>query len=195
MIDVIVKRLRTVAGVFGDRVWGAPNLDAMYSQPLPAVPSAFVLFMGDQAAGNLGDAHVLQEVTQSIGIVAVLDNQPGTPGQTPIETELGLPPLNQVLNAREALWYSLLGWSPDLRSDPLVYAGSTNLKSDATSLWHLFLFERARQLSDMAAFQTPDGEEPVPFLEFAPDYRIPTSGTPLPVAPLLASDLIQVPQE
>jgi hypothetical protein len=136
-----IARIRAANTMFGDRVAGAAEAAVALDKGALALPAAYVVPQADGAgAPSRTDSSRRQLVTETIGVLAVLDNR--TPAAGGVSDERGQAASDQAQLARRDLWRALLTWcaSPEQGYEPLYYTGSELRLIDDARLAVLFRF-------------------------------------------------------
>jgi hypothetical protein len=117
-LSAIVLQVKNLAPFFGDRVYGAADLETaadFLDNDLAETPAALVIPLAEDVTDNEFDSCLVLEVTYRFGVLVALP---------PSEyTTLGTVGWDQVALAREALLRCLFGWTPEGKGSPIVYAG------------------------------------------------------------------------
>jgi hypothetical protein len=135
-----IARIRAANTMFGDRVAGAAEAAVALDKGALALPSAYVLPLDDGAGPPARtDSTRRQQVTETIGVLVVLDNRIPPAGSS---DERGQAASDQAQLARRDLWRALLTWcpSPEAGYEPLYYTGSELRLIDDARLALLFRF-------------------------------------------------------
>ncbi|MBI1243764.1 MAG: hypothetical protein GC202_02070 [Alphaproteobacteria bacterium] len=134
--SLVIPRIRATVAVFGNRVAGAAELQRLAKDGRLARPCAFVVPGGEDASATLTVGDVTQQIRPRFGVVVCIDNT---------SDERGAAGAEQLVDLREALVASLVGWSPDdARYEGLVYRGMPDdpvADADRAQIWAQFDFE------------------------------------------------------
>ncbi len=132
----VITQLRTYAPIFGGRVGGASQYEAIEMSTNTAMPAAFVIPLSDDATPNGNEVGLYQVVSESIGIVVMMDNRADQRGQAVSTIAYS--------DVRAAIWAALLNWAPSEDQVPrgMEYVGAHLLVQDRARTEYQFIFRQ-----------------------------------------------------
>ena len=131
-IETVIARVKTAVPSLSSRVAGTASLERALAAEHLAVPSAFVVPLGEQASEVLTVPSITQTIEYVLGVVVAVDNTSDERGQTAADS---------LRAVRDELVAGLVGWTPDAALyDPLEYASAEIQEISAARLWWRFQF-------------------------------------------------------
>ncbi|NMG64886.1 hypothetical protein GPA19_08000 [Azoarcus indigens] len=133
----LVNQIRDRCPTFGGRVAGGLDWDpAMAASAKMALPAAYVVMTGDEAAPSQADNVVQQDIADEFDVCVVLDQ----------EDEAGVIAADAVHDIRAQLWRALVGFRPSPELEPIQYDGGGLLLINRARVVYRFGFSSAFQL-------------------------------------------------
>jgi hypothetical protein len=118
------------------------------------LPSAWLGQITEDVTPNEQDSGVIQQLSETLAVMAVLDNTGDYTGITAFD---------YVFTLRKQLWKILLGWNPDseIFEYPFEYAGGRVWASDDARLFYQFNFLIKSRITDEADGYVPSITTPL----------------------------------
>jgi len=133
-VALAIARIRAQVTAFASRVAGAAELQAAIDEGEQfAVPHAWVVYAGEDAAEPTTAGLMMQPTRIGLAVVVCVDNTADRRGAQATDSMFAL---------RAALLAALLGWNPDEAAcfGPLEYEGGELVEMTRARLWHQFNF-------------------------------------------------------
>jgi hypothetical protein len=115
MMAEIIMKLRaspSTAAIFGDRVSGSADETRPPTYAALAYPSAFVVYLGDDAEPQAPGANENQQrMVEHWGIIVALEATEDIRGQAPAQ---------QIRPVRDAVYKALYNWAPNRQQNPML---------------------------------------------------------------------------
>ena len=140
-IGPIVLKLRLAETQFGNKIAGAAELDYALRGTLQE-EMAFVIQLAEAASPNELDAGINQKVTESFGVIVMLNNATSDKDKT------GLTAYDSLYDVRTQLFSALLGWQIPGTEDLVSYAGGSILGINRAQFWYQFEFKTVTRIDD-----------------------------------------------
>lgn len=135
-ITPVVLQLRQRCPVFGGRVAGGIDFDAVKASQQVDRPGAFVIATGDDATDNDLQNGIRQDITDAFDVVVILD----------AKDQRGQLAVDVLHDIRAQLWLALVGWKPAVEYDPITYDGGDLVQIDRALVIYRYSFVTAFQL-------------------------------------------------
>jgi hypothetical protein len=135
-ITPVVLQLRQRCPVFGGRVAGGIDFDAVKASQQVDRPGAFVIATGDDATDNDLQNGIRQDITDAFDVVVILD----------AKDQRGQLAVDVLHDIRAQLWLALVGWKPAAEYDPITYDGGDLVQIDRALVIYRYSFVTAFQL-------------------------------------------------
>ena len=143
-LATIIEALRARCPGFSNRIAGAAQFKLLPESAALAVPCAFVVPLDDNPTDSQSQNSVRQGLTDSFAVIVALDNTGDERGQAAATS---------VHSTRATLWSALLGWSPAIDYDGIIYEGGTLLQLDRARCWYQFEFSALMEIGPEDGWQ------------------------------------------
>jgi hypothetical protein len=135
-ITPVVLHLRQHCPLFGGRVAGGIDFDAVKASQQVDRPGAFVIATGDDATDNDLQNGIRQDITDAFDVVVILD----------AKDQRGQLAVDVLHDIRAELWRALVGWKPGIEYEPITYDGGDLVQIDRALVIYRYSFVTAFQL-------------------------------------------------
>lgn len=148
MIVEIVEALKTrTATTFAGRVAAAGEFARLEEDAHMLLPAAYVIPLDDIAQANNSETGYSQIVTDSFGIIVVMNNS---------ADELSKSSVAQVQSIRNVLCAALLSWKPDAEHGPIEYVGGELLDVNRAHFYYQYEFNADTEFTEADTYQATE---------------------------------------
>lgn len=136
----IIAALRACCPEFQNRVAGAAQFKDLPEVGKMKLPAAYVVPGDDSPGEQKSQNDYWQDLTEGFAVIVFLSNSRDERGQ--------FASYDVVHDVRQSLFKALLGWNPEGRGNPIIYAGGTLLDVNRHELSYQFDFTVLNELSE-----------------------------------------------
>lgn len=144
----IIAAIRARCPEFQNRVAGAAQFKDLPEVGKMKLPAAYVVPGDDSPGEQKSQTDYWQDLTEGFSIIVFVSNGRDERGQ--------FASFDVVHDVRQSLFKALLGWSPEERGNPVIYAGGTLLDVNRHELSYQFDFTVLSELSEDDTRQQDD---------------------------------------
>jgi hypothetical protein len=147
-LDSVITQLKTHCPQLGERVGGAADQALAASNGYLKVPAAYIIPLADDPEASTDSTGLTQRVTESVGVVVVLDNTADRRGQTSA---------NAVEVMKYAVHRALLNFRADLMRSArgLQYEGGSLVDINGARLVWQLVYSHSITITEEDGFSPP----------------------------------------